>query len=296
MRFNLSDLPFPGVIETLDYEIILQRKIDKLKKLEPAWDADIESDPALKILQASAYSEIIERQRVNDSAKAVMLPWSKGTDLENLAALFKLKREIIISENSDITQTTSEVLESDQSLSERCLLAWHGLSTAGPRKSYIFHARSASSQVKDANAYRIKGGQIALIILAHSIDGAADEALLAQVENAISDEDVRPLCSSALVKSALIHEFKLTVTLDIELNVAYMKVLEEAKKKAWEYVNLQHKIGGLISESALKAALHTAGVRDVDLHGFTTIRTDKDTAPFCYAINVDALNMSSVCK
>lgn len=295
MSFNLSALPVPEVVETLDYEEILARKIAKLKELEPEWDSTLESDPALKVLQASAYSEMIERQRVNDAAKSVMLPWSTSSDLENLAALFKLKREVIVEENLEVSPPIAQVLESDQSLSERCLLAWHSLSTAGPRKSYIFHARSASSQVKGANAYRIKGGQIALIVLAHSVDGSADEALLKIVSDAISDEEVRPLCSEAVVKSALIHEFKLQVTLDIATEVSHMRVVEEAEEKAWEYVRFQHRIGGLVSESALKAALHVFGVRDVDLHGFTTIRTDKDSAPFCYEIKINALGRESVC-
>lgn len=289
--FSLSALPAPNVIEVLDYEKILSLKIEKLKELEPNWDSTIESDPSLKILQASAYSEMIERQRVNDSAKAVMLPWSTGSDLENLAALFKLKREVI--QEGD---NTPVIFESDTSLSERCLLAWNSMSTAGPRKSYIFHARSASPLVKDANAYRITGGQVALVVLSHNGDGTANKSLLDLVETAISDEEVRPLCSEAIVKSALIHEFKLNVTLDVVADVAHMNVIEEAEKKAWECVRFQHRIGAIVSESALKAALHVYGVRDVDLHGFLTIRTDRDSAPFCYSIKIDALNRVSACK
>lgn len=289
--FNLASLPVPNVIEPIDYEEILSAKVKKFKELEPEWDSTLESDPALKLLQVAAYEEMIERQRVNDAAKSVMLPWAIDKDLDNLAALYKLKRLIVQEE----TDNSPAIFESNESLRERCLLAWNGISTAGPRKAYIFHARSASSNVKDANAYRIKGGQIAVIVLAHSVDGTANDEVLALVSARVNDDEVRPLCCEAIVKTAKIHEYKLNITLEIADEIAYANVIGEAEKRAWEYVNFQHRIGGFVSESALKAALHVFGVQDVNLNGFTSIRTDKDTAPFCYGIRVNSLKHLSVC-
>ncbi|MCP3967439.1 MAG: hypothetical protein GY750_14680 [Lentisphaerae bacterium] len=65
---DLSLLPAPDVIETLDYELILAGMIADLQAKAPEFSALVESDPAFKILEAAAYREVILRQRVNDAS------------------------------------------------------------------------------------------------------------------------------------------------------------------------------------------------------------------------------------
>ena len=283
---KLSKLPPPAVKETLDFEDILAKKKKQLKELYPAWNADVESDPTVASLEVSAYREMLGRQRVNDAALAVMLPWSHGTDLENIASFFNLKREVIQPGDDSVIPPVLPVYESNDSLRERCLLAWHGLSTAGPRKSYIFHAHSASPKVKDANAYRVKGGVIAVVVLSHGGDGTADSDVLAAVSDHVSDEDARPLCVEASVKSAVIHSYSIEAELELDNVTAKDSILQQALKNTQQYTDEQHRIGALVSRSALDAAIHISGVVNVDLKGFDNFQADKETAPFCEKITI----------
>ncbi|MHC6527651.1 baseplate assembly protein [Vibrio proteolyticus] len=285
---ELSSLPKPKVKQDLDFETELAGKKAQLKALYPQWDADVESDPTVANLEVSAYSALNERQRVNDAALSVMLPWSMGEDLDNLAAFFNLKRELIQPGDDTVTPPIEPIYESDESLRRRCLLAWSGISTAGPRKSYIFHALSASALVKDAYAYRVRGGEIALVVLSHTGNGEADASLMATVDAHINQEDVRPLCCDGTVKSALIHEYQITAVLDIANTAAKESILAMARSNTEAYTDRQHRIGALVSTSALDAAMHLEGVRDVDLQGFVNYQADQDTAPYCTGIVITA--------
>lgn len=90
---DLSQLPAPRIVETLDYETIRRRMLEKLEQLLPGWTAaDLEADPAVKILEVAAWRELLLRQRVNEAAKAVMLAFAAGSDLDQLAAFPGVKR------------------------------------------------------------------------------------------------------------------------------------------------------------------------------------------------------------
>ena len=87
---DLSLLPAPAVVETLDYEAILSALkadlIARAPELAPA--LQLESEPLVKLLEVAAWRETVLRARINDAARAVMLPWATGADLDNLAARY----------------------------------------------------------------------------------------------------------------------------------------------------------------------------------------------------------------
>ena len=99
---DLSRLPAPVVIEQIDYEAILAGRKAYAVSL---WPADqqaevaatlaLESEPLTKLLQESAYRETLLRQRVNEAALAVLLPFAQGADLEQIGARFNVARLII---------------------------------------------------------------------------------------------------------------------------------------------------------------------------------------------------------
>ena len=66
---DLSRLPPPVLVEPLDFETILAKRIAKFRELFPDFNALTESDPSMIHLQESAYRELVFRQRVNDAAK-----------------------------------------------------------------------------------------------------------------------------------------------------------------------------------------------------------------------------------
>ena len=69
---DLSKLPSPDVIESLDFEEIFNRRKAKFlslyneqDQLEVAKTLKFESEPIVKLLQESSYYELLLRQRIN---------------------------------------------------------------------------------------------------------------------------------------------------------------------------------------------------------------------------------------
>ncbi|MCX8018636.1 MAG: baseplate assembly protein, partial [Rhodocyclaceae bacterium] len=91
---DLSHLPPPAVVETLDYEAILASlKADlsaRLPELAPV--LQLESEPLVKLLQVAAWRELVLRQRINEAAKSQLLAFATGSDLDHLAAFYGVAR------------------------------------------------------------------------------------------------------------------------------------------------------------------------------------------------------------
>jgi len=79
---DLSRLPAPQVIATLSFEAIYADLLAGLQAMVPDFDATIESDPAVKLLQLVAYREMLIRAKINDAARAVMPAFAVGADLD----------------------------------------------------------------------------------------------------------------------------------------------------------------------------------------------------------------------
>src|SRR5690242_16495595 len=142
VAIDLSQLPAPQIVEQIDYEQILAERKAYAISLWPADEQaeiaarlNMESEPLTKLLEENAYREMVWRQRVNEASVANMLALAKGTDLENLAANYNVKRLVIQAANPSAVPPIPRLMESDDSLRERAQMAWEGLSTAGPRNS-----------------------------------------------------------------------------------------------------------------------------------------------------------------
>ncbi|QWF19115.1 hypothetical protein [Lysobacter capsici] len=92
---DLSRLPPPALVEPLDFETILAKRIAKFRELFPEFDALTESDPSMIHLQESAYRELVFRQRVNDAAKGGMLAYAVGSDLDHIGARDNITRYML---------------------------------------------------------------------------------------------------------------------------------------------------------------------------------------------------------
>lgn len=288
---DLSALPAPDVVETLDFETILAAMLADLRSRDTTFDALVESDPAFKILEVAAYRELLIRQRVNDGARAVMLAYSGGADLENLAGLFGVTRKTITPANPAAVPPVSAVMESDTDLRLRTQLALEGLSTAGPVGAYQFHALSVEG-VKDA---AIAGppdtdpGVVRVTLLGNAGNGAVGAPIIAAVEAVLNDEDVRPLTDTVEVQSAVITNFAIVATLYILQGPDPTLVRDEALASVQAFVARQHRVGADIRLSALYAALHVAGVDRVTLSSpgiVADLVIDGEHAPYCTDITL----------
>ncbi len=288
MTIDLSSLPAPTIKEDLDFDTELQGNKDQFQELYPEWDADVESDSAVKLLEVNAYNSVNERQRVNDAALAVMLPWSSGDDLEGLAANFDLERNVIQEADDTVSPALAEILEGDDALKERCLLAWSKLTNAGTPSSYEAHARDAHEKVKDAKAIRISGGKTRTYVLSYDGNGVPVQAVLDAVSERLNDESVRQLCSTNEVVAATVQNYTITAVLDISETAVESTVLAQALANTQTYVDKVHVLSSTVSKSALDAAMHLEGVKDVDLGAFVNITTDESAAPYCTDITITA--------
>lgn len=99
---DLSKLPAPDVLEALDYESLLAERKAKFISLYPESERDfwrarlaLESEPIVKLLEENCYLQLLERQRINNAAKATMLAYATGTDLDVIAANFNVRRLVV---------------------------------------------------------------------------------------------------------------------------------------------------------------------------------------------------------
>ena len=288
---DLSNLPAPSVVEPLDYEAIFAAMLADLRSRDPLFTALVESDPAYKILEVAAYRELLIRQRVNDGARAVMLAYAIGSDLEQLAALFGVTRQIIDPGNPTAFPPVPPTIETDASLRYRTQLALEGLSTAGPEGAYRFHSLEVTG-VKDVG---IQGppdtdpGDVLVTVLSQTGNGTASAPLLAAVTAALNAELVRPLTDQVTVQSATITTYEIHATLFIGSGPDPDAVLAQAQASVTAFTQARHRVGADIRLSALFAALHVAGVERVTLSApgiVADLVIGATGAPFCTSINL----------
>lgn len=291
---TLSQLPQPDVIELLDFETILAERKAYLISLYPAdQQASItatlalESEPITKLLQENAYRELILRQRINDAAVANMLAWAKGSDLDNLVANWNVQRLIIQPGDPTATPPVPEIKEDDEALILRALLAWDGLSVAGPTRAYEYFALSADGKVADAKGSSPAPAEALITILSTEGDGTANAALIAKVTQALSQEDRRPVADRLTVQSAGIINYTITAKLHIDSQGAEADVvLQAAREQLAAFINPRRRIGVEVPRSAIDAALHVQGVRKVVLTGWADITPSSTQAAYCTGFTV----------
>lgn len=288
---DLSGLPAPDVIETLSADAIKADMLAMLVSIYPEFDALVESDPAYKIIEVATMRELLIRARVNDGARAVMLAYATGADLEQLAALFGVTRKLLDAGDPEAIPPVPATYETDSALRYRTQLALEGLSTAGPVGAYQFHALSVEG-VKDVG---VQGppdtdpGDVLVTILASEGDGTADTDLVNAVDAALNAETVRPLTDNVTVQTASIHSYEIVATLYIGQGPDPDLVRQNSLASVQSFVAARHRVGVDVRKSALLAALHVAGVEYIELNapGITAdFIADPDEAPYCTAITL----------
>ncbi|MBT2339458.1 MULTISPECIES: baseplate J/gp47 family protein [Pseudomonas] len=294
VAIDLSQLPAPEVVEQIDYEQILaERKTYAIslwpeeEREEIAARLELESEPLTKLLQENAYREMIWRQRVNEASVANMLALAKGSDLDNLAANYNVKRLVIQAAKPSAVPPIPLLMESDDSLRERAQMAWEGLSTAGPRNSYIFHARSADGQVADATAESPEPAEAVVTVQSILGDGTAEPALLATVMAYLSDDDRRPVADRLTVQSAQVINYQVKAQLYLwTAGPESELILAAAHASLLSFVHKRRRLGLEVSESIIHASLHVEGVRKVVLEDWADIIATRYQAPYCTSIDL----------
>jgi len=319
---DLSRLPPPVVVEQLSFETIVAEMIADLTGRDVGFDANVESDPVYKLVQVFAYRELLQRQRFNDRARGLMLAFAAGADLDQLAILVGVQRLVL--EEADPLAGTPAVLESDDALRARVVLAPESFSVAGPELAYVFHAKSAAGDVLDASAISpvpdditalvlqvladhdadpeivaavtaalgaaIWPGQVHVTVLSRDGDGTAPPELLEAVEAVVNGRPVRPLTDHVIVQSAAIVEYAIAARLYVYDGPDPSIVEAAALAKLQAYRDAAHMLGRPPTLSGIYAALHVEGVQRVVIDDpLADIIADATQSAWCTGITLTVL-------
>lgn len=249
---DLSSVPAPKIIEELDANTLFEEILEEFKTNYPEFSALVESDPVYKLMESFAYREMILRQKINDGAKAVMIAYASGTDLDGLAANFDIERHQI----SEADSENDAAYESDDWLRRRILLAMDALGAAGATNAYIYHALSAHPNIRDASVITPSPGEIEIHVWANTESNIPTEEELQAVRNTVTAEHVRPLTDLVTVKPCTTTEVNITATIETDGTVGESEVIDAALYSLQCLINNHAVLGMNIPQSALYAALH----------------------------------------
>ncbi|MFK0086497.1 baseplate J/gp47 family protein [Pseudomonas sp. NPDC090755] len=318
---DLSLLPPPEVLETLEFETLYQQVLGTFRlQMGDQWTAVLESDPVVKLLEVAAYQQLLGRARVNDAARASLLAYAKGTDLDNRVADYGVQRLVIAAADPDAVPPLAAVMESDTALRYRTRLSLEALSVAGSRGAYEYHGLSASANVAsvsvdsptfkgvpvsaalqaqlpagaivvvcdyDAGLSNPLPGDVSLAVLPR-IDSPVDGAqLVTAVQTALSAEDVRPLTDRPRTRLGLPNGFSVVATLELEAGPDPVVVKAAALAELDLAIAEARRLEGLLPLSAIYAALHVSGVRRVRImQPVADVLSDKRHYPSCNGITL----------
>lgn len=265
LTIDFSRLAPPAVVETVDYEVILQNLQNNLlsKNADLLAAIKLEQSPTNIILEVQSYAEMLVRERVNAAAKAVMLPFSTGTDLDNLAALYNLTR-LTIPADPNVTGSVSTA-EADASFRSRIQLAPEAFSTAGSGGAYIFQARTSDPTIRDASAVMIAPGRVRVSIMSGGSDPTATPTQLANASARLLRPEIKPLTDDVIVTSVKVVPVAIDATITLYPGPDTSVVIAAIQTAILAVKNRVSFIGRDLTRAALFAALTQEGVQNVEL-------------------------------
>ncbi len=280
---DLSRFDPPTIVDQLNYETIFKRKVARIQALLPSFDATVDSDPAVKVLQVSAYDELLLRQDFNERLQKRLVAYAEKSTLDHLGAAIGVGRLVVTPANA--VTGAAAVYETDDSFRARIVLGPEGFSVAGPELAYVKHAKDASGLVLDASATSPARGEVLVSVLSVDGDGTASDELLDKVRAIVTDKAIRPLGDHVTVASAVQRPFELLSRIWTFTGPDPELVLSAANAKLARYLADSRKLGRDITLSGLYAAQTVEGVQRVEMTSPTApIICDLTQAALCTSI------------
>lgn len=269
---DLASLPTPTVIESLSFETIFEELQAEFQSRYPDYSALLASDPAIKLLEVAAYREVLLRNRINAAAKASLLAFATGSDLDHLAAFYGVTRLMD---------------ESDEALRLRTRQRIIGFANAGGAAHYRYWALSASPEVADVEVDSPEPGRVRISVLAKGEEQTVSNAVLDAVRAVVLRDDIRVLTDTVEVVPAEL--IPVTVTARIWLYPdTPMAAFEAIEARFKEALSAQSGLGWDLTPSWVIGELHRPGVHKVELHSPTTdIRANANQAVRLMHLNLE---------
>ena len=246
---ELAGLPTPQVLETLRFEHIFDALLRDFQVRYPQYSALLASDPAIKLIEVAAYRELLLRARINEAARANLLAFAVGNDLEHLGAFYGVTR---------LPQ------EQDESLRRRIRARIMGFANAGGAAHYRYWALSASPEVADVAVDSPGPGRVRISVLPTGHSDTVPEALLETVRATVLRDDVRVLTDT--VEVVPVSLVPVTVAAQIWLYPdTPMAVFDGLAPRLRRDLAQAAVLGWDLTQSWLIGQLQQAGVHKVEL-------------------------------
>ena len=269
---DLASLPTPAVIETLSFETIFTELQGEFQSRYPDYSALLASDPAVKLLEVAAYREVLLRNRINAAAKASLLAFATGSDLDHLAAFYGVTRLME---------------EADEALRLRTRQRIIGFANAGGAAHYRYWALSASPDVADVEVDSPEPGRVRISVLAKGEEETVPDAVLEAVRAVVLRDDIRVLTDTVEVVAAEL--IPVTVTARIWLYPdTPLAAFEAIAPRFKDALAAQSGLGWDLTPSWVIGELQRPGVHKVELHSPTTdIRANANQAVRLMHLNLE---------
>lgn len=246
---ELAGLPTPQVLETLRFETVFDALLRDFQMRYPQYSALLASDPAIKLIEVAAYRELLLRARINEAARANLLAFAVGNDLEHLGAFYGVSR---------LPQ------EQDEPLRRRIRTRIMGFANAGGAAHYRYWALSASPEVADVAVDSPGPGRVRISVLPTGHSDTVPEALLDAVRATVLRDDVRVLTDT--VEVVPVSLVPVTVAAQIWLYPdTPMAVFDGLAQRLTQALAKEAVLGWDLTRSWLIGQLQQAGVHKVEL-------------------------------
>lgn len=304
VAIDLEKLPPPAAVVVPNFEALLSARKDNVLARVAAMTTDAalladlravlygsELEPLVVDIETAAEREVIVHERINDAVRAVLLPTSRGTDLDNICARLGVER-MRIPANPAASPPTLEIVEDDERLRDRYQLALEAFSTCGSYGAYRFHAKTASLDVLDVGIYGpeeafVDEGRVHIYVLSRLGDGTPAPGLLAAVADKCSAEEARPLADWVHVFPASLAPYSVNMHLLIRRGADASLVATAAETALAAYAVETHRVGAVVALSGLYDAAHSPNViRATMIAPVAEINAGPTFAPVCTGITV----------
>ncbi len=246
---ELAGLPTPQVLETLRFETVFDALLRDFQVRYPQYSALLASDPAIKLIEVAAYRELLLRARINEAARANLLAFAVGNDLEHLGAFYGVSR---------LPQ------EQDEPLRRRIRARIMGFANAGGAAHYRYWALSASPEVADVAVDSPGPGRVRISVLPTGHSDTVPEALLETVRATVLRDDVRVLTDT--VEVVPVSLVPVTVSAQIWLYPdTPMVVFDGLAPRLTRELAQAAVLGWDLTRSWLIGQLQQAGIHKVEL-------------------------------
>ena len=269
---DLASLPTPAVIETLSFETIFTELQTEFQSRYPDYSALLASDPAVKLLEVAAYREVLLRNRINAAAKASLLAFATGSDLDHLAAFYGVTRLLN---------------ESDEALRLRTRQRIIGFANAGGAAHYRYWALSASPEVADVEVDSPEPGRVRISVLAKGEEQTVSDAVLDAVRAVVLRDDIRVLSDTVEVVPAELIPISVAARIWLYPDTP-MAAFEAIGARFKEALAAHSGLGWDLTPSWVIGELQRPGVHKVELLAPTTdIRASANQAVRLIHLNLE---------